>query len=291
MSASVSPPESAAGGPDRGPAVTRPWLAAAGVASTVICLVPPVSTLAGRYVVAESVQFTVFAIVTPALLVLGAPWRLLRLSRADPRQGGAAAAGRGLLDRLAGGRRQQRSFLRAGVFLVLFLAVSLAWRLAPVMDALARQPGLVAAELLTLLVTGTALWAELVASPPLEPRLPRPQRAAVAALAMWATWAAAYIVGFHTGTVFSAYAAVPGRAIGLVADQEMAVAVIWGVAAAGFIPVVIVAMMSWLKDNDNPDEELQRLVRDGDQRAMVKGWGSPARGWGRSQRGGGGAAS
>src|SRR5690242_4736825 len=78
----------------------RPWLAAAGVALIVVAL--GVTGLARRYVVAESVQFVVFAMVAPALIVLGAPWRLLCLSRpagTEPGQPGAPP-----LDRLAAAR-------------------------------------------------------------------------------------------------------------------------------------------------------------------------------------------
>lgn len=267
VSASVSAPDRVTSGPV---AASRLWFAAAGLAAVAVCLVPPVATLAQRYVVAESIQFTVFAMVVPALVVLGAPWRLLRLSR--------PAGADGPLDRLAASRREQRSFLRAGFFLLVFMAVSLVWRLPPVMDALAGQPALLPAEMLTLLAAGVGLWLELLASPPLAPRLPRPHRAAVAALAMWFTWAIAYVVGFHNGAVFTAYGSVPGRAISLIADQELAVAIIWTVAGFCFVPVVIVTMMGWLSGSGDADEELQRIVRDTDQRAVVKGWGAPVKG-------------
>jgi cytochrome c oxidase assembly factor CtaG len=90
--------------------------------------------------------------------------------------------------------------------------------------------------------------------------------------------------------VFTAYGSVPGRAISLIADQELAVAIIWAIAGLCFVPVVIVSMMGWLKDNDT-DEELQRIVRDGDQRAVVKGWGPAVKGRGRPPQGGIGSGS
>ena len=121
---------------------SRPWLAAAGAALLVAGLA--IEGLARRYVVAESAQFVVFAMVAPALIVLGAPWRALRLS--------------GPVDRLAAARRRQTSFVRAGAFLVVFIAVTVAWRLPPVMDALASHPALVVAELITLMAAGTGLW-------------------------------------------------------------------------------------------------------------------------------------
>jgi cytochrome c oxidase assembly factor CtaG len=239
----------------------RPWLAAAGAALIVAGLA--IEGLARRYVVAESAQFVLFAIVAPALVVLGAPWRPLRPS--------------GALDRLAATRRQQTSFLRAAAFLVVFIGVSAAWRLPPVVDALARHPLLVVPELITLLAAGIVLWLELVPSPPLAPRLPKPHRAAIAALAMWSTWVAAYVLGMSDHAVFHGYDPV-GGALSAVADQEITVALVWAVSGCCFIPVVFVTLLTWLSGGDNPDEELQRLARDERQRPVVRGWGHPARG-------------
>jgi cytochrome c oxidase assembly factor CtaG len=256
------PPESDAG---RG----RRWLAAAGIGLMLASVLPPVGPLALRYVLAESLQFVVLAVAGPALVVLGAPWRLLRLS------GIPAAAGP--LDRLAAGRREHRSFLRSGGYLLVFMTVTVAWRLPPVMDALPGRPLLLAAEAVTVLPAGLALWLELVPSPPLSPRLPHPHRAAVAALAMWCTWVGAYVIGLSNTVVFRGYASLPDRAVSPAADQEIAVAIVWAVAGLCFVPFVIATMASWLSRAGDPDEELQRLVRDSDQRAVVRGWGTQPR--------------
>ncbi len=239
----------------------RPWLAAAGAALLVAGLA--IEGLARRYVVAESAQFVVFAMAAPALIVLGAPWRLLHLS--------------GALGRLAAARRQRTSFLHAAVFLLVFIGASVAWRLPPVMDALARHPVLVLPELVTLLAAGTGLWLELVSSPPLAPRLPKPHRAAVAALAMWSTWAVAYALGLSNHGVFHGYDPA-GGALSAVADQLITVALVWAASAFCFIPVVFAALLGWLSGNGDPDEELQRLARDERQYPVVRGWGRPARG-------------
>jgi cytochrome c oxidase assembly factor CtaG len=248
---------------------TRPWLAAAGAALIVASVAPGIEGLARRYVVAESAQFVIFAMAGPALIVLGAPWRLLRLSR--------AGASPGPLDRLAAARQRQTSFLRAAVFLLAFIGVSVAWRLPPVMDALARHPLLVLPELVTLLAAGTGLWLELVSSPPLAPRLPKPHRAALAALAMWSAWAVAYALGLSNHGVFHGYDPA-GSALSAVADQQITVALVWAVSAFCFVPVVFVTLLTWLSASDNPDEELQRLARDERQHPVVRGWGRPARG-------------
>jgi cytochrome c oxidase assembly factor CtaG len=259
--ATATPGEQNASAPPALPGWRR-LLGVTGLVLVLACLLPPLDTLARRYVFVESLQFCVFAMAGPALIVLGAPWRFLRLSRAD---GGPA-------DRLAAARRDHRSFGRAAVFLIAFIAVCLAWRLPSVMDALARQPALVAPEALTLLAVGAGLWLELVDSPPLSPRLPRPGRAAVAAVAMWSTWAVAYVLGFASHAIFHGYDAARSG-LSAVADQEIAVGLVWAVAGLCFVPVVITSMLGWLGGGEDADEEFQRVFRDENQRATVRGWG------------------
>ena len=270
MSAAIAAPgEQNASAPPGLPGWRR-LLGVTGLVLVLACLLPPLDTLARRYVFAESLQFCVFAMSGPALVVLGAPWRFLRLSRPT------GLGEPGPADRLAAARRGSRSFGRAAVFLVAFVAVCLAWRLPPVMDALARQPALVVPEALTLLAVGAGLWLELVDSPPLAPRLPRPGRAAVAALAMWSIWIMAYVLGSASHAVFSAYDAA-GTGLSAVADQEIAVGLVWAVAGCCFVPVVMANMLGWLTGGEDADEEFQRVFRDENERAMVRGWGTRPR--------------
>lgn len=267
---------------------SRRWLALGAAVLAIASLLPPAATYAKHYVFAEALQFGVFAIATPALLVLGAPWRLLGLSRRAPAQpaqsaqsagGGTEPAGQKLggassADVLATPRR--RPAIRAGGFLLLFAGVSIAWRLPVTVDALARQGALTVLELVTLAAAGTALWLELVESPPHTPRLTHLQRAVFATLAMWITWVLAYVLGFSHVAWFRAYAHAAGKGLSAVADQEIATGTLWAVAALCFIPVIFVSMMVWLTDTEDPDDELRRVVRS-PRIAAVRGWGNQAR--------------
>ena len=248
-------------GPPRG----RPWLTAAALAALVACLVPPVTTFARRYVFVESIQFALFAMAVPGLLVLGAPWRLLRLSR----------NGSGPADRLAVARRQHPSFVRSTVFLVAFAGVSVIWRLPAVVDALARNQELAVLEMASLLIAGTGLWLEIAASPPLAPRGREPQRAIIAALAMWFIWMVAYILGFANHAVFHAYQHT-GGGLSPVTDQELATLSMWLVAGLCFVPVVFTSVFGWLRDGENTDAELERVTGEAGLPA-VRGWGHPRR--------------
>lgn len=274
---------------------TRGWLAVAALVLAMACLVPPVSTMAGRYVLAETVQFACFAMVIPGLLVLGAPWRLLGLAgRARARAPGPPAGTSSApytdvrnagsdrpdperpADRLARGRESRPSFVRSVAFLATFAALAVAWRLPPVVDAVARHPGLAVAELASLLITGVALWLELVASPPLRPRGRALHLAVIAAFAMWLMWIIAYILGMATHGVFHAYRYHPGGPLSAVSDQELATAVLWAVAAVCFMPVIFTSAYRWLNDGDKVEDELERVASTAALPA-VKGWGPPRR--------------
>jgi len=239
---------------------SRRWLAVAGAVLIVACLVPPVSVLAQRYLFVESIQFCVFAMIGPALIVLGAPWCIGRLPS------GAAR----LVDRLAAGRRRRPPFVLALGYLTAWIVICLLWRLLPVLDALARHPALVVAEAITLCAAGIGLWLELVDSP-VEPRLARSQRGLIATLAMWSIWGVAYILGFAGHSVAPAYDA-PGSHLAPVADQEITAFLMWAAAAASFIPVLVVALLAWVKDDAAPAEPGGGTLNRG-----VSGWRRPAR--------------
>jgi cytochrome c oxidase assembly factor CtaG len=248
----------------------RSWLAIAAAALVLFSLVPPVGSYARRYVFAESLQFVIFAVAAPALLVLGAPWRHL----------GLAPVGRGLARRLAFRWRRGRSvpgFARGVAVLLVFMGMVIAWRLPVCVNALARWPGFAAAEMVALVAAGSALWLELVESPPLLPRLSRPLRAVFAAVAMWTIWVLAYILGFSQVAWFRAYGHAAG--LGTVADQEIATGIMWAVAGFCFVPVVYVCAMTWLKDTEDPDEGLRAIVRAERQEPRSGRWPRPPRGW------------
>ena len=254
----------------------RPVLALAGVVLALGTLLPPAGSYARQYAFAGSLQFVIFAVAAPALLVLGAPWRFAGLPRRRGRSRGSARL-RGLAGRPAQSRRPV-AFQPAAV-LVTFIALLIAWRLPATVTALARDPGLAVAEMLTLLAAGSGVWLELVKSPPLLPRLSRPQRAAMAALAMWAIWVLAYIIGMSSGTWFAAYSHAAGHGLSAAADQQLAAAIMWAVPALCFPPVIYGMLITWLRDSDDPEEEF-RKAGDGDSDSPgLSGWPRAPRGW------------
>lgn len=233
-------------------------------------LVPPFGTYARRYAFAEALQFVVFAVAAPAALVLGVPWHL------PGRRGGPG----GSLRRSRGRARLRRGGASPAVaVLVVFIALVIAWRLPAAVSALARDQGLAAAEMVTLLAAGSALWREVVPHPSSRlPALSRPQRAAMAAAAMWTVWVLAYIMGMSGGAWSAAYSHAAGHVLSTAADQQIAVGIMWAVPALCFPLAIYGVIVPWLRDSDDPDEELRR-AGGGAARGGLGGMPRPPRGW------------
>jgi cytochrome c oxidase assembly factor CtaG len=225
------------------------WFAAGGVALVVVALVPPVSAWADRYEAVEALRFSIFAVIAPALVVIGAPWAVLR--PAPP-----------ALIRLADGRRRHPAFLLSLGFLALDLAVLVSWRSPLFVDAVSRHRWLAIIEAASLLIVGVGLWLELVESPPLIPRSARPRRALLAALAMWTVWTVAYLQAMANSAWYRGFHHVAGNGLSAAADRQISTIVLWAVAALVFMPVIFWNLVQWLRSEDDPDDELYRLLRE-----------------------------
>jgi hypothetical protein len=78
---------------------------------------------------------------------------------------------------------------------------------------------------------------------------------------MWTIWVLAYLVGLSHGSWYPAYVHHPGRGFSLSADQQLTTGTMWFVSGCAFIPVVFWNLIRWLQSEEDPDEELHRLVR------------------------------
>ena len=161
----------------------RVWcLPAAGIVA-IVALLPPLSATARHAEYGAALQFSLLAIVVPALVTVGAPWRLLRLA-----DNGSGDRRQGIVDRVADRRRRHRELIWSLAFIAGDLCVVVAWRAPGVVTAVAEHGWLMPLEGASLIVFGLGLWLELATSPPLAPRSGYLRRAVLAALVMWAFW-------------------------------------------------------------------------------------------------------
>ncbi|MHB1988854.1 MAG: cytochrome c oxidase assembly protein [Acidimicrobiales bacterium] len=216
----------------------KPYLSIIGLAALVVALAPPLSSWSERYAVFEAVQYSLLAIVVPALLVLGAPWPLVGL--------GSFAGG------VAKQRRRHATLPRAAGVVVPAIVVLVLWRTPVLVDHLARDRWLMVAEACTLVPAGTAIWLECVASPPFFPRIPAYARIAVAAITMWTIWVLSYLVGLSNTDAYAAYAVPTHRLLSRAADDQLAAGVTWLVAGCAFVPIVFANLMAWLRNDSAP---------------------------------------
>jgi hypothetical protein len=218
----------------------RPVLAPLAGVSVVVVAVPPLASAARHYAAVQALQFVVFAVIAPALLILGWP----------------AWFGRRDRPRAVRSRRSDQVAIRVATSLLPCLALAITWRLPVVVTTLARDPALTALELVTLVAAGAALWRELTGAATAREPLPRALRSAMAAVAMWTIWVIAYVTGMSAGGATPAAVGVASS----VADRQLAVGVLWAVSALCYVPVVFALAMSGFNDRDNPDAEARQLL-------------------------------
>lgn len=244
-----------------------------GVILWVVWFVPPLFGLAKRYEFVQAIEFCSFAFCVPMLLTVGAPWKFLRLASNQ----GYAVTGTGdrvspqkvkLIDRLQLRRTIASSMNRVVVKGITFVVLELLWRVAPVVDFVVAHPWLSIVESLSLVCAGVSLYTEIVDSPPLRPGVTRPFRIGVSAAAMWAVWVVAYLDGMSRNSWYGVFHHVAGRGLSLAADQQLSAGAIWLLSAAVFIPIVFWNLGHWLQSEEDPDDELVKLVREDKRRGF-----------------------
>ena len=248
---------------------------AAAVLVAVLALVPPLATVARQAEYAASLQFSLLAIAVPALVALGAPWRLLGLAGS-----GALSEPPRLADRLADRRRRHRELPWSIAYIACDVGVAIGWHTPGAVSTLSAHGWLAFVEAAVLFAFGLGVWLELVSSPPLEPRSGHLRRAVLGAFCMWAFWILAYVTGLSNRGFYHNFSHVPGG-LSAAADQQIAAAILWFAAGAAFIPVIFWNALTWLQSEEDPDTELQTLARAERRRGTApftpkRGGASPA---------------
>jgi putative membrane protein len=216
-----------------------------GLLAVLVALVSPVAYWAQRFIWVRSVQDVLLAIAAPALIVLGAPWLVLR---------------RGVQRRPPEPETAPAEPVQALGWLRLPIAVTVAFNLAwcgwhlPVLYDAARAHRLVfACEVITYLGFGVLFWLRLIGSRPYAPRL-APLRRVTLLVGTAAIGAAfAMVLVFGSKVLYPGYLRSQHHAADVVADQQVGGAVLWVLPLVPYFIAVVALLVRWLNDEESAE--------------------------------------
>lgn len=231
-----------------------------GLLAVLVALASPIAYWSGTFIWIRSQQDVLLALAAPGLIVLGAPWLMLRrgaaylgLPRSAPRQ-----------DRRPGQTQADRSSLAWPVAAVVaFNACWVGWHLPGPYDAAHRHPAVLAAEVVTYLGLGIAFWLHIIGSRPVRPQLAPLLRAFLVAGSLAVTSVLGMVLVFSHGVVYPAYLGSAHRLLGVVADQNIGGAVLWTGALVPFGIAAVALCIRWLSADESEalGAGLDRLLR------------------------------
>lgn len=231
-----------------------------GLLAIIVALVSPLAYWSGKFIWVRSQQDVLLALAAPSLIVLGAPWPMLRR--------GAAYLGLRRstlrLDRRSGQARADRwRTAWPVVAVVAFNACWIGWHLPGPYDAAHRHPAVLAAEVVAYLGLGIAFWLQIIGSQPLSPRLTPLARAGLVAGSLAVTSVLGMVLIFSNAVLYPAYLGPAHRVLGVVADQNIGGAVLWTGALLPFGIAAVALCIRWLSADESEalGRGLDRLLR------------------------------
>jgi cytochrome c oxidase assembly factor CtaG len=258
--------EAAGSGPPRQPRrLARAAAYQAGLLLALLAVVSPMGYWSYRFIWARNLQDVILAIVAPALIALGAPWR--------PLSRGLRLDGRLHWDRRTAGdaddddaaRRNRPAGWRAWpvAVAVAFCAIWWAWHLPAFFDAALHSSVVYALEVASYLAVGTLLWLQLVDSPPLRPQL-SPLRRVGLLLGVAASGTVLGLIRvYSSGLAYPAYLGFRHHVLSVISDQQVGGAVLWVIPLVPFSIVAVALVVGWLSEDESEATaaDFDRLLR------------------------------
>ena len=237
-----------------------------GLLTALLALVSPMGHYAHQLIWVRNLQDVVLAVVAPALIVLGAPWRPLargaELGRRGHHDDGSAAAADG-----DGGTSSAstRPGWRAMPILVtaLFCVTWWVWHLTGPFDAALRSPAVYAAEVVTYLAVGIGFWLQLIGSRPLSPQMAPLNRVALVVAAAASGTVLGLIRAYGPGVAYPAYLGLGHSVSSVVSSQQAGGAILWVFPLIPFSIVAVALAVRWLEDEESgaTEADFDRLLK------------------------------
>jgi putative membrane protein len=216
-----------------------------GLLAVLVALVSPVAYWAQRFIWVRSVQDLLLAIAAPALIVLGAPWLVLRRGGGrGPPEPGTATAEPG----------QSLGWVRIPIAVtVAFNLAWCGWHLPVLYDAARAHRLVFACEVITYLGFGMLFWLQLIGSRPYAPRL-APLRRVTLLVGTAAIGAVlAMVLVFGSKVLYPGYLSSQHHAASVVADQQVGGAVLWVLPLVPYFVAVVALLVRWLNDEESAE--------------------------------------
>lgn len=241
----------------------RTILFAAGLGSILLAVSPPVDRLSDSLFWMHMVQHVILIEVAAPLIVLSRPWnRLWRPFPLSLRRTVARNIARATW--AAPLRAAGRGLAAPTVAFVLMNGALVLWHVPALYDAALAHPLVHELEHLAFFATALLFWAHLLGDGPFRVRLSLPARAAYAIGAMLVGWGLAVVIATAETPLYSHYAELSARPLGLsaLADQQLAAGIMWVPASVPWFVVAVVCVYGWLDTGTRGRGLAKRLSGD-----------------------------
>ncbi len=220
-----------------------------GLLLALLMLVSPIEYWSGVYLFVRAIQFIAFAVVATGLMVLGAPWRPLRLAVA-PRAVRAGQPEEAAVPGPAGPRWLLRWPAAA---VVAVNVVWLAWQFPALLDGAERSSAVALVYHATCLAAGVVFWVQLAGSGSLSPVARPLRRVTLVVGTVGATTILGMVLVFGSGVLYPAYANRWHYGMTLLDDQQLSGAVFWMGMLLPLITVAVALMMRWMSEEESAE--------------------------------------
>lgn len=248
------------------------WQAVAfygGLLAVLLALVSPLAYWSGIFIWVRTLQDVLLGVFVPPLIVLGAPWLVLRrgLGRtagraaepvvAEAEQALAAAA-------VAPSRAQPRLLSWPVAVSGLFVLVWCGWYVPALYDAGLHHPVVLAAQAVSYLGVGVLFWLQLIGSRPFTPRFAPLYRVMLLAAVVLASTVLGMVLGFGANVIYPGYRGVGSHHLfSVTADQQLGGAELWVLVLLPYVITGVSLLIQWLNEEESAalSSSLDRMLR------------------------------
>ncbi len=242
-----------------------------GLLAVLLALVSPLGYWSGTFIWVRVLQDILLGVVAPSLIVLGAPWLVLRRGLGRPATGpGAAVLAEAEQAASTGApapaRRPGPPRLRSWPVAAtgLFILVWCGWYVPAAYDAGLHHPVVLAAQAISYLGVGVLFWLQLIGSRPVTPRFAPLYRVMLITAVVLASTVLGMVLGFGANIIYPAYLGVGSHHLLTVAgDQQLGGAELWVLVLVPYVITGVALLNQWLKDEESEafSASLDRMLR------------------------------